>query len=107
MTTVNIIHGAHKPWEHPNVTFESTPYEIDSGVTIRTLIKRLGIPPGSGVCESVPVGNGYWLQASSYVPINRDALGEQLRDATLQETCDQTLAEAGWEGKTVWLLLWP
>ena len=106
MTTVYIIHGAHKPWEHPNVAFDSTPFEIDSGVTIRRLLQRLGVPAGKGICETVPVGNGYWVQADSYVPINRETLAEQFRNISMNETCDQTLADVGWEGKAVWLVLW-
>ena len=118
MTTVNMISHGHKPWEQPGEEFDFVAYEIDSGITIRTLIKRLVIPAGHGVCETVEIGNGHWLQADSYVPVDRDAFVAQTRAAfaqlsedvlkglTLGEKCDQTLEEAGWEGKVVWLTSW-
>ena len=107
MTTVMIVHGSFKPWDNPGVSFEHSCYEIDSLVTIRNLCDRLGIPPGQGVCECIAVGNGHWIKADEYVPMDRSGLPEQFRNAVLEETCDKTLEEVGWEGKIVWLLLWP
>ena len=118
MTTINLIHGDHRPWEHPKVLFDFSTYEIDSAVSIRTLIKRLGLPEGFGVCESVELGNGTWIQADSYVPVDRKAFVEQnkkafgqlsedaLKTLSLDESCDKMLEEVGWEGKVVWLLKW-